>query len=249
MSRSTHTARAVALLATVAASALALSACTGSGGGGPMLRRRRRVAPVVGLDSDQAPNGYDPLLYSAGQRFFFEGMYDSLFRLDETGAVVPDLVTAFEYNEDQTELTLDLDTSATFDDGSTLSAELVAQNLDSRDNPNSPHTRPSRPGAERDHRRQRRRRRHRHTGFAGAKPGFEANLVVPVRRHRRTRSGSRSVCARHRAGWLRTPHGRHGCHRQGQLLRAGEEGRPPGRRRATPSTRTSSVPSSTRRRA
>ena len=66
---------------------------------------------------------------------FFEGMYDSLFVLDENGQVVPDLVTNFEYNEDQTQLTLDLDTSATFEDGSTLSAELVKENLDARGNP------------------------------------------------------------------------------------------------------------------
>ena len=159
-------------------------------------------------------------------------MYDSLFRLDETGAVVPDLVTAFEYNEDQTELTLDLDTSATFDDGSTLSAELVARTSTPATTRSSPHTRPSPPGVENEI-----------TAvnvvdedtvtlvFAAAKPGFESNLVIPVRRHRRTRSGGRSVCARHRTGWLRTPHGRHGCHGQGQLLRAGEEGGPPGRGR------------------
>ena len=67
-----------------------------------------------------------------GQRMFYEGIYDSLFVLDEDGQVVPQLVTSFEYNEDSTQLTLDLDTSATFDDGTTLTAELVKQNLDAR---------------------------------------------------------------------------------------------------------------------
>ena len=130
------TARGAAVIAAIAASALALSACTGSGGGGSASGGAADTSKlVIGLDSDQAPLGYDPVRYSSGQRFFFEGIYDSLFVLDQEGAVVPDLVTSFTYNEDQTQLTLDLDTSATFDDGTTLSAELVKQNLDSRDNP------------------------------------------------------------------------------------------------------------------
>ncbi len=87
---------------------------------------------VIGLESDMAALGYDPVRYSTGQRMFFEGIYDSLFVLDQDGQVVPQLVTTFEYNEDKTQLTLDLDTSATFDDGSTLTADLVKQNLDAR---------------------------------------------------------------------------------------------------------------------
>ena len=59
----------------------------------------------------QAALGYDPVRYGSGQRMFFEGIYDSLFVLDEDGAVVPDLVTNFEYSEDNTQLTLDLDTA------------------------------------------------------------------------------------------------------------------------------------------
>ena len=132
MSRIT-TARGAAVLAAVAVSALALSACTGSGGGGDASGGAVDTSKlVIGLDGDQAALGYDPVRYGSGQRMFFEGMYDSLFVLDENGQIVPDLVTNFEYNEDQTQLTLDLDTSATFEDGSTLSAELVKANLAAR---------------------------------------------------------------------------------------------------------------------
>ncbi|MET0830026.1 MAG: ABC transporter substrate-binding protein, partial [Microbacterium sp.] len=135
MSRIT-TARGAAVIAALAASALALSACTGSGGGGSASGGAADTSKlVIGLDSDQAALGYDPLRYGSGQRMFFEGIYDSLFVLDENGQVVPDLVTNFEYNEDQTQLTLDLDTAATFDDGSTLTADLVKENLDARGNP------------------------------------------------------------------------------------------------------------------
>ncbi|GAA1973158.1 ABC transporter substrate-binding protein [Microbacterium pumilum] len=131
MSRIT-TARGAAVIAAVAASALVLSACSGSGGGGESGAPVDTSKLIIGLDSDQAALGYDPVRYGTGQRMFFEGIYDSLFRLDEEGQVVPDLVTSFEYNEDSTQLTLDLDTEATFDDGSTLTADLVKQNLDAR---------------------------------------------------------------------------------------------------------------------
>lgn len=135
MSRIT-TARGAAVIAAFAISALALSACTGSGGGGSASGGAADTSRlVIGLDSDQAALGYDPLRYGSGQRMFFEGIYDSLFVLDEKGQVVPDLVTKFEYSEDQTQLTLDLDTSAAFGDGTALSAELVKENLDDRDNP------------------------------------------------------------------------------------------------------------------
>ena len=102
-------------------SALALSACTGSGGGDSESGAAVDTSKlIIGLESDMAALGYDPVRYSTGQRMFYEGIYDSLFVLDQDGQVVPQLVTSFEYNEDSTQLTLDLDTSATFDDGSTL---------------------------------------------------------------------------------------------------------------------------------
>ena len=95
MSRFT-TARGAAVIAAVAASALALSACSGSGGGGGSESGAAADTSklVIGLDSDQAALGYDPLRYGSGQRMFFEGIYDSLFVLDEEGQVVPDLVTS-----------------------------------------------------------------------------------------------------------------------------------------------------------
>lgn len=128
---SRHLERVVAVTAALAAAALTLTACGGAGGSADSTPDTSRL--TIGLDADQAAYGYDPLRYSTGQRFFFEGVYDSLFRLDETGAVVPSLVTDFSYNDDSTQLTLDLDTTVTFDDGTALSADLVKQNLDFRD--------------------------------------------------------------------------------------------------------------------
>src|SRR5262245_43319926 len=108
MSRTTHTARAGAALAAVAAKALILSGCTGGGAGGATEGASDTAKLVIGLDSDQAALGYDPVRYGAGQRMFFEGIYDSLFVQDDQGKVVPQLVTSFAYNDDSTQLTLDL---------------------------------------------------------------------------------------------------------------------------------------------
>ncbi|WP_417563925.1 ABC transporter substrate-binding protein [Microbacterium sp.] len=132
MSRNTHTVRGAAILAAIAIAAVALSGCSGSGGGDKANATPDTAKLVIAIDSDQAADGYDPIHYAAGQRMFFEGIYDSLFALDAQGQVVPDLVKDFSYNKDNTQLTLDLDTTATFSDGTKLSAELVKQNLDFR---------------------------------------------------------------------------------------------------------------------
>jgi peptide/nickel transport system substrate-binding protein len=181
MSRIT-TARGAAVLAAVAASALALSACTAPGGsGGTGGEAADTSVLVIGLDSDQAALGYDPLRYGSGQRMFFEGVYDSLFLLDEEGQVVPDLVTNFEYNEDQTQLTLDLDTGAEFADGSTVTADLVKQNLDFRGDPDLSAYSGFAEGGEQEISEVTVVDDDTVTlTFAAPQPGFEANLVLPA---------------------------------------------------------------------
>src|SRR6187551_2210200 len=176
------TARAGGVIAAVAVAALALTSCSGGGGGDSASGGAADTAKlIIATDSDQAAFGYDPVRYGSGQRMFFEGMYDSLFVLDENAQIVPDLVTNFEYNEDQTQLTLDLDTSATFEDGSTLSAELVKANLAGRGNPDLSAYNGFEAGGENeivdvivvDE----------DTAtlvFTEPKPGFEANLVMPA---------------------------------------------------------------------
>ncbi len=180
MSRIT-TARGAAVIAAIAVSALAFTACSGGGGGGQSGGAADTSKLVIGLDSDQAAFGYDPIRYGNGQRMFFEGIYDSLFVLDADGQVAPQLVTSFEYNADQTQLTLDLDTTATFPDGSTLTADLVKENLDFRGDPDLAAYSAFAAGGENE------------ISdvtvvdddtvtltFAAASPGFEANLVLPA---------------------------------------------------------------------
>jgi peptide/nickel transport system substrate-binding protein len=182
MSRITPTARAAGAIAAMAASALVLSACTGASAGSTGTGGEADTAKlVIGIDSDQAALGYDPVRYGNGQRMFFEGIYDSLFVLDKDGKVVPDLVTNFEYNADSTALTLDLDTSATFEDGSTLTAELVKQNLDARGDADLSAYSQFATGGENEIVDVAVVDEDTVTlTFAAPKPGFEANLTLPT---------------------------------------------------------------------
>ena len=70
----------------------------------------------------------------AGQRLFYESMYQSLFVQTPSGAVAPQLVTSFSFNASKTQMTLKLKSGVTFSDGSKLTAQLVKENLDRRSN-------------------------------------------------------------------------------------------------------------------
>lgn len=179
MSRTTS--RALAAAAALSVSALVLTACTGGDQPDPGGQPADTTKLVIGLDSDQAALGYDPIRYGSGQRMFFEGVYDSLFALDADGNVIPDLVTEFSYSDDQTELTLDLDTSAVFADGSTLTAELVKQNLDFRGDPDLSAYSAFAEGGENEIAEVTVVDDDTVTlTFAAAQPGFHANLVMPT---------------------------------------------------------------------
>jgi peptide/nickel transport system substrate-binding protein len=82
-----------------------------------------------------SPTGYDPLIYAQRQSEFFQPLYDSLFVSTAGGEIEGSLVSEFENNEDDTQTTLTLRDGVTFDDGSSLDAELVKANLDRRSDP------------------------------------------------------------------------------------------------------------------
>src|ERR1700728_5103 len=126
----------------LAVAALALTACgsaAGSGGGAASGGASsgggaQSETLTIGYDSDPAPQGYDPLLYGAGQRMFYESLYQSLFVETSTGGAAPELVSSYSYNASKTQMTLTLKSGVTFSDGSTLTAQLVKENLDRRSN-------------------------------------------------------------------------------------------------------------------
>jgi peptide/nickel transport system substrate-binding protein len=119
-------------VAVLAAGALtSLAACGGSSAGAGNSSTAATTVTIA-LDSDAAPNGYDPLLYSQGQYEFFSGLYDALFVTGTDGKVTPNLASGFTNSADNLKTTLTLKDGVTFTDGSTLDSTLVKGNLDRR---------------------------------------------------------------------------------------------------------------------
>jgi peptide/nickel transport system substrate-binding protein len=110
-----------------------LTACGGSSGQSVNKADTRTL--TLAIESDSGSFGYDPLRVSTAQRQFMEGLYDTLLDLQPDGTAGPGLATAFEYNADNTVLTLTLKEGVTFTDGSTLDAALVKANFDRRTDP------------------------------------------------------------------------------------------------------------------
>jgi len=133
-SRFTTALRTGVALVAAAAMTMTVAAC-GGGSGGSSAGASASDTVTIALDSDPAPNGYDPLLYSQGQFQFFSSAYDALFVTTADGSVAPSLVTNFANNADNTTLTLTLKDGVTFTDGSTLDSTLVKANLDRRTEP------------------------------------------------------------------------------------------------------------------
>jgi len=112
-----------------AAAAFALVAVGVSGTVAP-ANAAAKTSLTIGYDSDPAPSGYDPELYAAGQRFFFESLYDSLFYPDGKGGVTPGVAQSSTESADNLTLTLTIRSGQKFTDGTALNANVVKANLD-----------------------------------------------------------------------------------------------------------------------
>jgi len=121
--------------AAVLAGVLMLSSVTACGGSGQAASTVDKTTLTIGVESDSASFGFDPLRVSDAQRQFFEGLYENLMTLKTDGSVGPGLATGFSYNADNTVLTLPLKQGVTFTDGSALDAALVKANFDRRTDP------------------------------------------------------------------------------------------------------------------
>jgi ABC-type dipeptide transport system, periplasmic component len=118
-----------ATAAALAVTVLALTGCAGgddSNGGDSGRADRLTLTAIIG------PTSYD---IGAGAEYgnrspFFQAVYDTLLQKDGAGEIEPWLATAWEYNEDNTVLTLTLRDDVTFTDGEPLDAEAVVASLE-----------------------------------------------------------------------------------------------------------------------
>ncbi|WP_439590822.1 ABC transporter substrate-binding protein [Microbacterium sp.] len=113
--------------ATIAITALALAGCAGggseSGGDGS--------GGTLTLGAITAPTTFDPAGSEWGNRSpFYQAVFDTLLLATPEGTVEPWLATGWEYNEDNTVLTLTLRDDVVFTDDSKLTGDLVKKNLE-----------------------------------------------------------------------------------------------------------------------
>jgi peptide/nickel transport system substrate-binding protein len=118
--------KAVTAATALAVAALTLAGCSGGGenssggdGGGTLT-----------LGSINAPLTLDPAGAEWGNRSgFYQATFDTLTRVMPNGDIDPWLATEWSYNDENTELTMKLRDDVTFTDGSSLTAQVVADNL------------------------------------------------------------------------------------------------------------------------
>ncbi|WOF24286.1 ABC transporter substrate-binding protein [Microbacterium betulae] len=100
-----------------------MTACSGGGAG-------EAEDTSLTLGAITAPTTLDPAGSEWGNRApFYQAVYDTLLYADSDGEIQPWLATEWSYNDDGTVLTLTLRDDVSFTDGSALTAEVVAENL------------------------------------------------------------------------------------------------------------------------
>lgn len=118
--------KATAAAALVAAAALALTSCAGATSGS-----ESEGGGTLTLGAIAAPTTFDPAGSEWGNRApFYQAVYDTLLLATPEGEIEPFLAESWEYDETNTVLTLTLRDDVTFTDGSTLTGDVVKQNLE-----------------------------------------------------------------------------------------------------------------------
>ncbi|SEB35812.1 peptide/nickel transport system substrate-binding protein [Paramicrobacterium humi] len=133
--------RPVAVPVTVlAAAALALTGCSGAGGnaggggGGGSASGGTLTLGVL-----QNINSFDPAQAHLGHQMqIYQAAYDTLLLRQPDGKLAPMLATDWKYNDDNTQLTVDLRDDVTFTDGEKFDADAAKANLDHFTKANGP---------------------------------------------------------------------------------------------------------------
>ncbi len=128
--------RILKALAVGSAAALALTACSGSGDATGDATDTSSSSSTGGR-ADQLTIGavVDIATWKAADAewgntaTYHMAVYDTLLRTAADGTVEPGLAEEWSYNDDMTELTLELRDGVTFSDGTDLTAEVAAENV------------------------------------------------------------------------------------------------------------------------
>jgi peptide/nickel transport system substrate-binding protein len=114
----------------VAAGALALTGCTGSGSGDRSTTSSASALSTLTIGALADLTSFDPAQAHLGHAVQYDQpVYDTLIRRKPDGTPVPMLATKWQYNSDKTQLTLTIRKGVKFSDGTEVDAAAVAQNL------------------------------------------------------------------------------------------------------------------------
>ncbi|RUR01398.1 ABC transporter substrate-binding protein [Labedella endophytica] len=126
--------RVAAVTATMAAAALVAGCSSGGGdtGGGSAEGGGTLTLGILG-----EPTSWDPSQAHVGHGLQpYQVTYDTLVLRTADGTLEPMLATEWSYNDDRTELTLELRDDVTFSDGADFDAEAVKANIENLKNNN-----------------------------------------------------------------------------------------------------------------
>lgn len=120
-----------ATAATIAIAALALTGCAGAGDDGSGAGESGRADRLT-LTAIIGPTSYD---IGQGAEYgnrspFFQAVFDTLLQKNAAGEIEPWLATEWEFNDDNTVLTLTLRDDVEFTDGTPLDADAVVASLE-----------------------------------------------------------------------------------------------------------------------
>lgn len=119
--------RPVAAVTALAVSTAILAGCTAAGDAGDDAEAS---SLTLALSADFA--GWEPAsMIGAGPPIWIEqAVYDRLFNCDATGTLEPNIAESWEFNEDNTALTVHLRPDMTFSDGTPVDAAAVKASID-----------------------------------------------------------------------------------------------------------------------
>ena len=116
--------RLKATAAALTVAALALTGCTAQ-------QETSSGSESLVIGQFLAPSTFDVTQAEWGNRaLYYQAVYDTLLLGKSDGTIEPYLASAFEYNDDNTVLTLTIRDDVTFSDGEALTADIVKQNLE-----------------------------------------------------------------------------------------------------------------------
>lgn len=119
------------ILGTALAAALVLSGCAGETDTPGEEVSDSGLGDLLNLGTGNEPISYDPAQAQEGDNFpFFQAVYDTLIHRQPDGSLAPMLATDWEYDETNTELTLNLRDDVVFSDGVPFNADVAKINLE-----------------------------------------------------------------------------------------------------------------------